>query len=205
MTGVNAPTDPFAEARRLADAQIADEIDGGTVVPLDPTARGVYVKPLTEYHKNPRSSHGYRTECKACRSARTKAWREANREKIAESNKAYHSANREQKIAAMKAYRESNRERVLAIKRAYREANREKIAESARAYRKANPHVAYAATLRRRPASRRPSSRSTASSIAASRPARPTSPSTARSPRTSTRRHCPSSPDRKPAARLDDH
>ena len=107
-------------------------------------------KPLTEYHKNPRSRHGYRTECKVCRSARNKAYREANREKLAESDKAHHAANREQRIAAMKAYRESNRERVLAIKRSYREANREKIAESARAYRKANPHVDYAANLRRR-------------------------------------------------------
>lgn len=107
-------------------------------------------KPLTEYHKNPRSSHGYRTECKVCRSARGKAWREANREKISESDRANHAANREQRIAAMKAYRESNRERVLAAKKAYREANRDKIAEDARAYRKANRHIVYAADLRRR-------------------------------------------------------
>ena len=107
-------------------------------------------KPLTEYHKNPRSSHGYRTECKVCRSARGKAWREANRGKIAEYNRAHHAANREQYIAAMKAYRESNRERVLAAKKAYREANRDKIAEDARAYRKANRHIVYAADLRRR-------------------------------------------------------
>jgi len=51
---------------------------------------------------------------------------EAQRQKAAQ-NKAYRDANREKIAARQKAYREANREKVAAYKKAYREANRDKI------------------------------------------------------------------------------
>jgi hypothetical protein len=67
-----------------------------------------------------------------------RAYREANREKIAEQKRAYHEANREKLTEKTSAYYEANREKVLEQTRAYREANREKLLEKARAYREAN-------------------------------------------------------------------
>jgi hypothetical protein len=57
----------------------------------------------------------------------TKAYREANAEKIAAAGKAYYEANREKIAAAAKAYREANPEKKAATGKAYREANSEKV------------------------------------------------------------------------------
>jgi hypothetical protein len=55
----------------------------------------------------------------------TKAWRKANREKLAAKSRAYYKANPEQAAAASKAWYEANREKVSTAKKAYQEANRE--------------------------------------------------------------------------------
>ena len=72
------------------------------------------------------------------RAERDRAYREANRERIAEFRRVYCEANREQIAEYQRAYREANRERIAEKQRAYREANRERIAENRRVYQEAN-------------------------------------------------------------------
>ena len=66
--------------------------------------------------------------------AYTKAYYDANREKIAEYARAHYEANKEKIIARSKAYYETNKEEVLVKGKVYQEANKEKI----KAYREAN-------------------------------------------------------------------
>ena len=63
-----------------------------------------------------------------------KAYREANREKIAEYDKAYREANKEK----IKAYREANKKKAKVVRKEYAEANKEKIKASLKAYYEAN-------------------------------------------------------------------
>jgi 5-methylcytosine-specific restriction endonuclease McrA len=65
-------------------------------------------------------------------------------------NRAYREANREQIAEKKRAYRAANREKIREYNRAYREANPEQIAELNRAYRAANPEQTRAASARRR-------------------------------------------------------
>ena len=83
-------------------------------------------KPLSEYPKRKVSKDGHRNDCKVCRSAERKAYREANREKVSAGKKAYREDNREKVAAYQKAHYEANREKIKAAKKAYYEANREK-------------------------------------------------------------------------------
>lgn len=53
----------------------------------------------------------------------TKAWREANREKLASRRKAYYEANKEKAASQVKAYREANKEKVAAQDKARSKAN----------------------------------------------------------------------------------
>ena len=62
-----------------------------------------------------------------------KAYREANKEKIAEINKTYYEANKEKKAEYDKRYNEANKEKKAEQKKAYYEANKDKIAEQKKA------------------------------------------------------------------------
>jgi hypothetical protein len=64
-----------------------------------------------------------------------KAYREANKAKLAEKAKAYREANRENILLAHKAYREANKEKISAGMKIYREANKEKIAAQNKIYK----------------------------------------------------------------------
>ena len=101
--------------------------------------------------------------CLTCKTAREKAWREANPEELAARKRAYREANPEKVAAGLKAwqeansekeaarkktYRETNREKELARKKAYREANREKVAARKKAYIANNPQAKAAINLR---------------------------------------------------------
>ena len=70
----------------------------------------------------------------ALKKAFAKAYREANKERIADYRKAYREKNRE-KIAE---YREANREKIADYHKAYREKNRERLAAYRKAYYQAN-------------------------------------------------------------------
>ena len=67
-----------------------------------------------------------------------KAYREANREKIAAKEKAYREANREKIAIGQKDWYEANKEKVIAQRKVYREANKEKIAAKKKVYTEAN-------------------------------------------------------------------
>ena len=60
-------------------------------------------------------------------SASSKAYYEANREKIADYQKEYREANREKIAAAKKEYREANREKYNAYMREYMAARRQRL------------------------------------------------------------------------------
>jgi hypothetical protein len=66
--------------------------------------------------------------------ARGKAYREANKEKLAAMEKAYREANKEKFAVSKKIYHEKNKENI----KAYLEANKEKISAQRKAYREAN-------------------------------------------------------------------
>ena len=77
-------------------------------------------KPETDFCKDPRKKDGLESHCKDCR----RAYRNANKERIAANRRAYHIANRD-----------AISKKLLA----WRIANPEKHAENVRAFRKANP------------------------------------------------------------------
>ena len=77
---------------------------------------------------------GLRSQCKLCRNACSKVYRQANREKI----EANYQANREERLEYHKAYRQANRERIAARKKAYRQENREERLEYQKAYQEEN-------------------------------------------------------------------
>jgi len=64
----------------------------------------------------------------------TKAYYDANKEKIAEYGRAYYEANKEKRKARSKAYYETNKEEVLVKSKVYRKAAKDRI----KAYREAN-------------------------------------------------------------------
>jgi hypothetical protein len=92
------------------------------------------VKPLCEFSKNKSMKDGLLSRCNACR----KAYREANKEKIAERGKAYRKENKDKITEQKKAHYRANKDKILKQRKAYEEANKEKIAERGKAYREAN-------------------------------------------------------------------
>jgi hypothetical protein len=66
-------------------------------------------KPLAAFYRDKGARDGHRPECKACTSARRKAW---------------YQANRETEIARVMAWQRANQERYLQRQREYREAGR---------------------------------------------------------------------------------
>ena len=67
-----------------------------------------------------------------------KAYREANKEKIAEQQKAYREANREKINKQAKEYREANKEAIKVRNALYRKKNKKVIAEYKKNYQKKN-------------------------------------------------------------------
>lgn len=92
-------------------------------------------KSLEDYNRDKSGTrHGRSARCRAC----VRAYRKANREKIAEYGRAYREANRKKIAERSRAYREANLEKERERDRAYHAANREKRAEKDRAYYAAN-------------------------------------------------------------------
>ena len=84
------------------------------------------------------------SEClpKKDRKAYQKAWREANKYKIAERNKSYYESNKDKIIernkTRWKSYYESNKDKISEFQKAYRESNKEKRKEFQKAYSESN-------------------------------------------------------------------
>ena len=72
------------------------------------------------------------------KAAQQAAYREANKDKIAEYQAAYYEANKDKIAAQQAAYYEANKDKIAAQHAAYYEANKDKIAAQHAAYREAN-------------------------------------------------------------------
>jgi len=81
---------------------------------------------------------GLRAKCKSCANAHRKAYREANKERIAAQRKAHYEENKEKVNAYTKAHYEENRERIRAKQKAHYEANKERIAAQRKTYYEEN-------------------------------------------------------------------
>ena len=84
--------------------------------------------------KDKSKKDGYHNECKVCK----KAYREANKERLAEYNKAYKEANKGKYAEWSKAYYEANKDKIDEWNKAYYEANKDKIDEWKKTYYEAN-------------------------------------------------------------------
>ena len=80
----------------------------------------------------------YREANKERIAARGKAYREANKERIKVNRAARYQANKEKILAQSKAYYETNKEKILARHKAYYEANKERITARHKVYNQAN-------------------------------------------------------------------
>jgi 5-methylcytosine-specific restriction endonuclease McrA len=125
-------------------------------------------KEYSEFHKRDTAKDGYRNDCKACVSARSKgyyqanpdkyknkasqwreenserkaaadrAWQEANPEKVAEYRRRTRQAHKAERAAYNRGWIQNNAERSQAYHKQYRADNRDKLTESRRAWREAN-------------------------------------------------------------------
>ena len=109
------------------------------------------VKPIEEFYSHVR---GYRESyCKVCNNKRSKKYREANKQKIAELGRKYYAANKERITEKAKKYREANKQKIAESRkkkyesykvkhigyiREYYKANKEKFIKRTKKYRKAN-------------------------------------------------------------------
>ena len=99
-------------------------------------------KSLDEFDRDKSMKDGRRPSCKACK----KAYRQANKEQIAE----YYQVNRKKILETQKAYQKANKDKFNSYQRAYSRANQERIAEKGKAWRRDNPDKCRASKHRRR-------------------------------------------------------
>ena len=91
-------------------------------------------------------------QTKAEKLAYCRAWKAANKEKVAAQNKAYREANKEKVAAVEKAWKVANKERKAATDKAWNEANKELKAAGNRAWHKKNKGASNALNAKRRAA-----------------------------------------------------
>ena len=107
-------------------------------------------KPLAEFYRNARAKDGLQFCCKTCHAAESRAYRLANPEKVATYARAYRDANRKKVAVRKRAYQIANPEIGIAASAAYRSANQETIAAQRRAYYAAHPERVSANSRNRR-------------------------------------------------------
>jgi cell division septum initiation protein DivIVA len=76
-------------------------------------------KALDLFHNHKSYKDGKQTYCKSCHTELSRAWYEANREKVKARNRAYREANPEKAAAKSRAWKKANPEKVAARSRAY--------------------------------------------------------------------------------------
>jgi len=102
--------------------------------------------PYKDKEKGRQYDKAYREANKEAIAERRKAWYQANKEAI----KAYYEANKEAVVERSKAYYEANKEAIADRKKAYREANKEAISEYSKAYKQANKEAVLERVVKRR-------------------------------------------------------
>lgn len=102
---------------------------------MTPQEKKAYLKAYREANKEKLAAQmkANYEKNRALRLLQAKAYREANKEKVAAYNKVWHTANREKALAQMRARYASDKEYYAAASKAWREANKAKAAEMRRA------------------------------------------------------------------------
>ena len=77
--------------------------------------------PATEFYNDPRKENRLRSVCKSCWAVRKKAYREKNRDRIAESDRRYYEANKEKAIQRKIRWQKENRAKITEQQRVRRE------------------------------------------------------------------------------------
>lgn len=85
------------------------------------------VKPLSEFWNNKRYKDGLNYECKACASARQKAWRKANPQACLMYSRRDYMLNYEARRAQKREYYLAHREELLEKSREYARKNRDEL------------------------------------------------------------------------------
>ena len=96
------------------------------------------VASVVNFHRQKTGKYGLKGECKECASKRNKQYREANKDKIAETNKRWCEANKEKVAEYKKQYYKDNKDKAAEYNKQYREVNRDKIFEQRKQYRENN-------------------------------------------------------------------
>ena len=86
-----------------------------------------------------RTSQGAYSRCAVCARAWSKAYREANKEKLRARHRIYRKANKEKVRARHRIYRKANPEKLRAFQKARYAANPEKYRAKQKAWREADP------------------------------------------------------------------
>lgn len=96
-------------------------------------------KSLSDFYADKGRKDGKTPQCKEC----VKAYREANKERIAETKRLRYQENKEVLRAKYAEYYRNNREEILERNRSWQEANRERVRKSKREYYQNNRERAY--------------------------------------------------------------
>lgn len=96
-------------------------------------------KPLSAFGRNSQSKSGIRPDCKVCVNAERALWRELNKDKWDAQVRAYREANRKKLAARQAEYRLANPEKIAEQMAAWLEKNRDAFNARRRADRLANP------------------------------------------------------------------
>jgi hypothetical protein len=107
-------------------------------------------KSVGEYYLNCAAKDGFTTDCKECRKARSRAWREDNPERVAANTRRWYEANRERAAENRKRWDLENADRVGELSRRWHEENRDKKRAANRRWRRENPEKEAAKSLRYR-------------------------------------------------------
>lgn len=94
-------------------------------------------KELEEFGDRKDTKDGKRSQCKVCRAAKNKKWRDSNKEKTAMWQKNHREKNKEEIYAKQKEYRDNNAKKEAARHVKYRDNNRDKCYVVAAKYRAA--------------------------------------------------------------------
>lgn len=92
-------------------------------------------KPFTEFHKCKVSKDGYNIYCKVCMNAKTRAWKQKNKDKIAEYNREYYIKDVPYQVEKARKWQKNNPERYAVlyrkISKRYATKNKDKKAAAA--------------------------------------------------------------------------
>jgi hypothetical protein len=91
-------------------------------------------KEFEQFSKHSKTKDGLQTMCKSCK----KAYKIANKEKIAATDKEYYLANKDKLFEYQRTYRDQNKDKVLEYERNYREINKDRISERSKKYYEEN-------------------------------------------------------------------